>query len=352
MVIVLGLSACSRPNPTKPSPASTPTQPNVLAAPTNRPIPTIVATGLGLAGRIVFISGGDIWIWEGEQARQITHSGDIAQPALAPDGHHVAYIRRSQSASDLMVLDLTTNETRQITNYIPDLPEGSIDRVYASMWALYPAWSPDASEIAFVSQYGPPYGSLASDYRLGLYTIPPQPGADRSMRYTDENGHVGRVTYLPNGTAILFALEPDPPGLPQIYRYDRTSGEAGALPGLPEQSYDPAVSPDGKRLAFAARHANGTDIFIMPLDGGTAVQLTTSGAARAPAFSPDGKHLAYLSTANGERGFDVWVIDLTSTSPRTPHRISFDLSVDANSGLSWGTWHGACAACCPTLSSS
>jgi TolB protein len=105
---------------------------------------------------------------------------------------------------------------------------------------------------------------------------------------------------------------------------------------MPEQSYDPAISPDGKIVAFAARHATTTDIFLMPLAGGTPTQITRIGAARAPAFSPDGKQIAFIAAAAGERGFDIWVVELTSGGATQPRRISFDLGVDADSGLSWG----------------
>jgi TolB protein len=295
-----------------------------------------VVPGLGLPGRLLFAAAGELWLWQGEHGRQLTSSGDAFQPALAPDGSRIAYVRRSQSASDLVELNLASGKTQALTTYTPDQPLGSIERVYESMWAFYPAWSPDGTELAFVSQYGPPYGDYASDYRLGIYTMPPQPGAERSRRYIDEHGQIGRMAYMPDGSAILYAFAPDPPGIPRIYRYDRVTEEAGDLPGMPEQSYDPAISPDGKIVAFAARHATTTDIFLMPLAGGTPTQITRIGAARAPAFSPDGKQIAFIAAAAGERGFDIWVVELTPAGATQPRRISFDLGVDADSGLSWG----------------
>ncbi len=337
VVFVFALIACTNPL----SSNSTPTAPPALALP-QTPTPrramdaTAVVPGNGLPGRLVFAAAGEIWLWQGERGRQLTSSGDALQPALSPDGTRIAYVRHSQSASDLVELNVATGENRVLTAYTPDQPLSSIERVYESMWAFYPAWSPDGQELAFVSQYGPPYGAYASDYRLGLYTMPPQPDAERSRRYTDENGQIGRIAYTPDGAAILYTLTPDPPGIPRIYRYDRTSEEVGEIPGIPEQSYDPAISPDGTLIAFAARHTGKTDIFLMPLAGGSPVQITNIGAARAPAFSPDGKQLAFIASAPGERGFDLWVVELKPGGATEPRRISFDLGVDADSGLSWG----------------
>jgi TolB protein len=240
-----------------------------------------------------------------------------------------------------MLLRPSNNEPQLLLGYTPDLPLNSLDRVYQSMWALYPTWSPDGQSLAFVSQYGPPYGSPASDYRLGLFGMPAERGAERIMYYTDQNGHVGRLAYAPDGSGIFFALAPDAPGIARIYRYDMASGEAGEVPGIPEQSYDPAISPDGRLLAFAARHGAETDIFVLRLDQQSApIQITHHGAARAPAFSPDGKQLAFLAASGSARSFDLWILDLHSTaaamSAGEPERISFDMGIDADSGISWG----------------
>jgi len=58
----------------------------------------------------------------------------------------------------------------------------------------------------------------------------------------------------------------------------------------------PRWSPDGRRLAFL-RHAGKADqLFVLPLDGGEARQLTDlPRGASSPAWSPDGRTLAFLS---------------------------------------------------------
>jgi Tol biopolymer transport system component len=53
------------------------------------------------------------------------------------------------------------------------------------------------------------------------------------------------------------------------------------------RGFDPAVSPDGKKLAFATR----AGVFVMPLREGTETVVATDGAH--PQWSPDGRYLAY-----------------------------------------------------------
>jgi dipeptidyl aminopeptidase/acylaminoacyl peptidase len=59
----------------------------------------------------------------------------------------------------------------------------------------------------------------------------------------------------------------------------------------------PELSPDGKKLAFVRRVKEKSQVFILPLDGGEAWQLTYAKyGASSPKFSPDGKKILYSSS--------------------------------------------------------
>lgn len=73
----------------------------------------------------------------------------------------------------------------------------------------------------------------------------------------------------------------------------------------------PAISPDGKTVAFAYRG----DIFTVPVEGGTAKQITSNAAFDSyPIWSPDSRHIAFAS--NREGSMDVWVMDANGGIPR------------------------------------
>ena len=73
----------------------------------------------------------------------------------------------------------------------------------------------------------------------------------------------------------------------------------------------PAISPDGKTIAFSYKG----DLFTVPVTGGQARQLTTHAAYDAyPVWSPDGQHIAFASSREGS--LDVWLIARQGGTPQ------------------------------------
>jgi hypothetical protein len=83
------------------------------------------------------------------------------------------------------------------------------------------------------------------------------------------------------------------------------------------------MSPDGEWLYFDSDRSGSYDIWRQRVGGGTPEQVTNHPASEfAPAVSPDGKELAFHSTRNGPSNRDVFVMAIAggeatqvSTSP-------------------------------------
>src|SRR6266567_6102262 len=97
-------------------------------------------------------------------------------------------------------------------------------------------------------------------------------------------------------------------------------GEAKALSKMltlvPDPASDPAISPDGKSVAFRRNgYAPGAaGIFVTSSDGAGVTQLTQHPGDCCPAWSPDGTMIAFSRMATDEYG--IYVVDARGGAAR------------------------------------
>ncbi|MBN1503451.1 MAG: serine/threonine-protein kinase [Candidatus Eisenbacteria bacterium] len=96
--------------------------------------------------------------------------------------------------------------------------------------------------------------------------------------------------------------------------------------------FSPRISPDGKSIAFSMGNLLQANIFVMPMEGGKAEQLTFLDSYNdAPVWSPDGKEIAFGSVQGG--GCHVWTVSSNGGSPRQFKKT--ELSRDVPFVLAW-----------------
>ena len=76
------------------------------------------------------------------------------------------------------------------------------------------------------------------------------------------------------------------------------------------------ISPDGKWVAYSlstidsVKNKKNSDIWMVSWDGKESVQLTNSPESESqPNWSPDGKYLSFMSSRNGLKGNQIWIMD-------------------------------------------
>jgi dipeptidyl aminopeptidase/acylaminoacyl peptidase len=84
---------------------------------------------------------------------------------------------------------------------------------------------------------------------------------------------------------------------------------------------DPQLSPDGKTILYVVteysieKNSSNSDIWSVPLAGGSAVRLTTAGGTdNSPRWSPDGKVIAFISSR--DEGSQIWMMNTDGTGQR------------------------------------
>ena len=288
-------------------------------------------------------AGGTFHIWtmrpDGTALKQITTGhGDDREPRISPDGTTVAFSsdRAFKGNYDIWTADIATGALKQITSAEDDefeptwSPDGksiafvsgtgitgksieSIDLTTGKQTTLVtsiaegrveaPSYSPDGKSLAYVQFHGigifmntaqlvvtgtTTYAGKATD----TFPFPAVWLSNSELFYTGD-GHILRTNLTANSetsvpfVAVIKSIRPQYPR--KVYDFDSTAPRQ--VKGL----YAPALSPDGKQVAFVALN----ELYLMPI-GGTPVALTHDAFYKqGPAWSPDEKTLAYVSDRDG-----------------------------------------------------
>ncbi len=340
-VLVLLLTGCSAQTVDKQGAAPTPNaQPVHAAAPATQ-------SDTAIKGQLLYIQQGQMWLRSGTEAKPLDLGGTVGGGVWSHDGSRIAFVRRGESFADLYLLNVATRQTTRITANDSQAPPRTRDYVHQALWVGNPTWSPDDSELAFADQpkvattenaANPIYEYPFALYRYKLKLIGHRQPTNDDQLPIESDSDLESPAWSPDGQYLAYVEAPRSQSDRRIMRYNVADKTSQPFPGIPAKAYDPAWSPDGSLLAFAVPQDGGTDIWVVPINGGNAQRQTKLGRARAPAWSPDGTQLAFINV--GDDATDVYVIDLQHTgsqlSSSDAKALTSQAQIDANAGLSWG----------------
>ncbi len=125
---------------------------------------------------------------------------------------------------------------------------------------------------------------------------PPVPRESVLKRLTSNAGLTTQPAISPDGKLLAYSSDRGGDGDLEIWVQPTTGGNPLRLTHIPADDHEPTFSPDSTRIAFRSER-NGGGVFIVPAQGGEVRHLAEHG--RNPRFSPDGNWVAYWVGAAG-----------------------------------------------------
>jgi len=223
------------------------------------------------------------------------------------------------------------NLTDHVNIYVIDIQTGITHNLTQSQTDEYtPAWSPDGSQIAFVSdQDGDKQSEIyimnADGSRLrrlsksvGIYRDPIWTSDGTSLILNHGWKQIYQLNVANSSESWLgigFAPHLSPDDKQILYYDDASATEINAhifllsltshvirdLTAGPTHNWGGTWSPDGKKIIFASSRGGKTEIYSMDADGSNLHAITDGTNDTSAAWSPDGTQIVYAGGNNGSR---------------------------------------------------
>ncbi len=258
---------------------------------------------------VVYSMAGSLWRQRlgSSVAEQLTAGpGYDYQPDWSPDGRWISYCSYDGQALVLYALEVATGKTRQLTE------GGAVN--------LEPRWSPDGRRLAFVSTaYNQRFHIFVGEFTEGrLESIRRLTGETRTelpRYYYSPFDHEISPTWSPDGSELIFVsnrgrlygtgglwrMKAEPGAEPREIHYEETTWKAR-----------PDWSPDGKRVVYSSYAGRQWhQLWLLPAEGGDAFPISYGDYDNTAArWSPDGQRIAFISNRNGNT--ELWIQEVLS----------------------------------------
>ncbi|MEW5981718.1 MAG: S9 family peptidase [Acidobacteriota bacterium] len=273
-----------------------------LSGPTVAPDGSQIVFSRGWIDKMKDQGRSNLWIIDaaGTRLRELTR-GDWrdSSPAWSPDGTKIAFLSDRDGTTQIHVVFLATGELAQLT-HVQQTPGGL-------------AWSPDGKRIAFTA-------FVPDEDPILRVELPKRP---RGAEWARGATIVDRLSWARDGQG------PTEKGYTHVFVVDAIAG------GTPRQVTDgtfnhssPEWAPDGQTIYVSGIRKpdaeylnNDSEIYAVSLKAGIITSLTDrKGPDTNPTMSPDGKWIAY--TGFDDRNYtshlsSLYLMDVSGGAKRT-----------------------------------
>ena len=227
----------------------------------------------------------------------------LLREGLAVQNSRIVFTSTRHHSADIFVMDADGGNQERLTD--------------KSVSDSHPAWSPDRTKIAFVSNRD-----------SGFYQIYIMDArGKRAIKLTDGPPRKANLDWSPDGRKLAYtAWDGQDWQNSRIIVMDADGNNAFKL----TDGEHPSWSPDGQRIAFSSGYDWKDQIFVIGVDGDGRERVTRDAAIKGtPAWSPDGRRIAYAASLEGET-FHIYVIGVDGRN-----RVRLTHNQDDNMAPSW-----------------
>jgi serine/threonine-protein kinase len=280
---------------------------------------TIDAPDLAVSseGTLLYSTGGPRWdsenvpVWVGRDGGATDVDPSRAQlaasPALSPNGARLAFAAvRTTNAPDMWVRELAA---------------GTVERLTSQGLSFHPAWMPDGQDLLYIG---------AHDGRGRLRVYRQRVGTRDATVLLEHPEGIFEVEVARDSSWIVYRAGTDGATGDILARRLHGDTTSIALAATEAREVSPALSPDGRWLAFHSDETGAAEVYVQrfPDSGGRRWPVSTRGGTE-PLWSRDGSELFYR---NGANEMVAVTVDRSSAPPTGAQRVLFSTSAFARNG--------------------
>jgi len=212
----------------------------------------------------------------------VTSREPIMSPTWSPNGSQLAYVSFEDERAQVFTLHVASGERTLVSSF------AGINGA--------PAWSPDGKQLALV---------LTKHDKPKIFVLRLADGRMRQVTF----GHSldTEPAWSPDGGSLVFTSNRG--GSPQIYKVTLANNKVERMTFVGGYNARASFTPDGKHMVMLHRERGMFNIALQDVRSGTVQILTQSGHDESPSVAPNGRVVLYATRYGGQGVLSIVSMD-------------------------------------------